>query len=156
MKTITRKELEAAGGIYIEQVFPAMQEYKNKIVHGTYEEYEAYFLDLYRKYPVYADFYYSKINKENIHLFKEQLVVDQIQELELLCKEGQESGQAEFVIFQPNEKQLRLLLQISYKELLFSTFYITKLPLTIWSNYDGEFVAFAKEEKILGGVLCNY
>lgn len=156
MESITREELEAAGGIYIEQVIYALQQYKNKTVHGTYEEYEAYFLDLHKRYPIYADFYYNKINEENIDLFKEHLTVDQMQDLEVLCKEGKESGQAEFVIFIPNERQLRLLLLISYKELLFSTFYIMELPLTIWSNYDGEFVAFAKEEKILGGVLCNY
>ncbi len=156
MEKITKQELLNQGAIYIEHVLDGFDRYQHKNLKATYEEYAAYFLQLRKEHRLYADFYYSKITNENINIFKQALSIDQVQQLEVLYKECKGHGHDGTIIFSPSEEQLLLLLEISFKELLFSTFYVVDLPLTIWSNYNGEFVAFAKDENVLGGIICNY
>ena len=46
-------------------------------------------------------------------------------------------------------EELNLLLKLSLRSILFSTFYFVKDNLTIWSNYDYKFVIFFNEESNL-------
>lgn len=50
----------------------------------------------------------------------------------------------ECVYLRPDDAELRVLVALSYRELLFSTFYVPESEVTIWSNFGGEFLVFAK------------
>ncbi|MDO5291170.1 MAG: hypothetical protein Q4F05_00340 [bacterium] len=156
MDVLAREELKQRGGIYIEQVLPAFEQYEACTWKLTLDEYKAMFANLQNQHMVYADFYYSKITEENRSVFEEHLNQEQMRRLDQLCMKCRDYREQEFVIFKPSSEELDLLVEISFRELLFSTFYVLDLPLTIWSNYGGEFVGFADEKELLGGITCNY
>lgn len=52
------------------------------------------------------------------------------------------------VYFKLTEEFIKFLVSISLKEILFSTFYFTKIPCTIWSNYNKKFPIFFEKKKI--------
>ena len=52
------------------------------------------------------------------------------------------------VYFKLTEEFIKFLVSISLKEILFSTFYFTKIPCNIWSNYPKNFPVFGEKKKI--------
>ncbi|MDO5518911.1 MAG: hypothetical protein Q4G58_00325 [bacterium] len=156
MDIITRNELKERGGIYIEQVLSAFNQYESCTWTFSLDKYTDMFVNLQNHHILYVDFYYSKITEENRVVFETHLNKDKMELLDQLCAKCRGNGNLEYVIFKPSREELGLLVEISFRELLFSTFYILDLPLTIWSNYGGEFAGFAKEKELLGGITCNY
>lgn len=86
----------------------------------------------------YADFYYGKLNLDQKEILKQSLPKEELQFLEKI--------QYEDGIYFPLTKDLLFfLLNVTLKERLFSTFYFTKFPCTIWGNYNKNFPVFFRD-----------
>ncbi len=150
-------ELQKLNGIYISNINEGMNEYLCYILEGTKEQHNKLLVELVKKNEPqgsYVDFYYKRIDNSNINLLKKHLIEEENSLLDTIIEKARETkGEEEFIITELTDENLNLLLSLSYKELLFSSFYFTQLPCTIWSNYGGRFVLFAKEQRCCDTVL---
>ena len=144
-------DLQNMDGIYIRTITEGMHDFLYYIIEGTREQHYrllAELVDLNKPQRSFADFYYKRINSSNIGLLKKHLNEEESILIDRLIQEGHASGsEEEFYMVELTEKVLSLLLHISYTECLFSSFYFTKVPCTIWSNYRGRFLLFTREQE---------
>lgn len=156
MSCITVARLQQKNGIYIRTITQGMQQYHFNILEGTEEMHYQFLRELMEQngaHGSYADFYYKRLDEDSKSLIKSHLKEEDSNLLKRLLQQGHETaGEEEFFIIELTPEILQLLLHLSYKELLFSTFYFTEMPCTIWSNYQGRFLIFTKEkeEELLG------
>ncbi len=151
MCNIKVSELQKLNGLYIHNITEGMSQYLYYIVEGTEEQHYvflAHLMEIGASYKAFADFYYKRINASNIKLLKKHLTEEESILLDSLIKKGYEAfREEEFLLVELTDEILKLLLHISYQECLFSSFYFTWPPCTIWSNYGGRFLLFAKEQE---------
>lgn len=93
-----------------------------------------------------VDYYGNKISNEEFNNMISNLKEDEAKYLKRI-KGDKINSSVYFKI--ENVEELNLLLKLSLKSILFSTFYFSKEKLTIWSNYDYKFVIFFSEESSL-------
>lgn len=149
MKTITKQQLIHMGGLYFNNVMDGVTEYPYERKSGSEEEVLSWISALSDRYELYADFYAGRITKEALEAFSLALSKEEYAQLLTLLEKCKEEKEEEFVLFLPEKKELELLVKFSYRGLLFSTFYIMDPAVTIWSNYQGEFLVFAKDAALL-------
>ena len=102
---------------------------------------------LYREeYELIVDYYGNKISNEEFNNMISNLNEDEAEFLNRI-REDKNNNSVYFKI--ENVEELNLLLKLSLRSILFSTFYFSKEKLTIWSNYDYKFVIFFSEERSL-------
>lgn len=88
----------------------------------------------------YVDFYLSRLDntaKDNLLSYLND------EDKETLKRFESEVGD-ETIYFRLSREAIPFVTRLSTREILFSTFYFTKYPLTIWSNYDLNFPVFYK------------
>lgn len=150
MSCITVAQLQQKNGIYIKTITQGMEQYHFAIIEGTEEMHYQFLKELMEENGVkdsFADFYYKRIHEDSLSLLKAHLTREEWAVFHRLLQQGHESApDEEFLITELTPEILELLLHLSYKELLFSTFYFTKTPCSIWSNYQGRFLLFTKEQ----------
>lgn len=83
----------------------------------------------------YADFYYGRLNLEQKESLKQSLSKEELRFLDRI-------QYGDGIYFPLTEDLMLFLLNITIKEILFSTFYFTKYPCTIWGNYNKKFPMF--------------
>lgn len=93
-----------------------------------------------------VDYYGNKISNEEFNSMIINLNEDEAKFLNRI-RENKKNNSVYFKIEKVEE--LDLLLKLSLRSILFSTFYFIKDNLTIWSNYDYKFVIFFSEERSL-------
>ncbi len=93
-----------------------------------------------------VDYYGNKISNEEFNSMISNLNEDEAKFLNRI-REDKNNSSVYFKIEKVEE--LDLLLKLSLRSILFSTFYFIKDNLTIWSNYDYKFVIFFSEERSL-------
>lgn len=86
----------------------------------------------------YADFYYFKIEEEARK--KVDCVLDENEKKYL-----KDMPLKDDIIFHLDETLLKILNKLNFQEMLFSTFYFTNPPCTLWGNYNQEYVMFRKK-----------
>lgn len=91
----------------------------------------------------YVDFYYHRLSIEDRENLKKFLEEDEREFLDKYI----ESLDKSTIYFRLTEEFIKFLINISLKEILFSTFYFTKIPCTIWGNYNKKFPIFFEREK---------
>lgn len=91
----------------------------------------------------YVDFYYYNLSVEDRESLRKLLGKD---EKEFLDKHIENLDKST-VYFKLTEEFIEFLTNISLNEILFSTFYFTKIPCTIWGNYNKRFPMFFQEKK---------
>ena len=157
MSYISMSDLQELNGIYIRSITEGMQQYLYCILEGTKEQHYSLLnrlLETEGEHSAFADFYFKRLNPSNVELLRKHLSEEQSLLLDELIKEGQEGGvKEEFLLLELTDEILRLLLHISFEELLFSSFYMTKCPCTIWSNYGGRFLVFTKEQEQIDKIM---
>ncbi len=141
---MNEEDLLNKNAILINNVDEGFKNYEYLILEGDkagYKEFMSEILSLNGEQGVYADFYYEKLSAEQKDSF-----------LKALSKEKLEffnhSNWAGGIYFSLNEEILDFLLDITMDELLFSSFYFTKYPCTVWGNYGLKFPAFFKDKEI--------
>lgn len=145
MKNITIDKLKMMGGLYFKTVMEGMDYYPYERKSCSEEEAVSWMISLSKEHPLYADFYVGRITKESLTAFKECLSNKEYAQLLNLLTRCKQQAEEEFLIFLPEENELELLIKMSYRGLFFSTFYMVQPAMTIWSNFDGEFLVFTKE-----------
>lgn len=93
-----------------------------------------------------VDYYGNKISDEGFNNMISNLNEDEAKFLNRI-REDKNNSTVYFKI--ENVEELNLLLKLSLRSILFSTFYFSEEKLTIWSNYDYKFVIFFSEESRL-------
>lgn len=103
----------------------------------------------------YIDFYYSRLQPSDREKLKELLEEEDRATLKSCEKELQGEG----IYFKLSKSNLPLIVRLCTKEILFSTFYFTKIPCTIWGNYEMKFPCFFQREedmKLYKEISKNY
>lgn len=99
------------------------------------------------EHELIVDYYGNEISNEEFKNMISNLNEDEAKFLNRI-REDKNNSSVYFKI--ENIEELNLLLKLSLRSILFSTFYFSKEKVTIWSNYDYKFVMFFNEESKLG------
>lgn len=146
----TWDQFNAEGCLYIESL-DISQNNGFTILDGSKENFLMFFTKLLEgkdETRGYIDFYFSRIKEDREEALYSQCsgpvrgILHQLF-LEVRTKYPNQ----EFVFVEMTRETLFCLLTISYEELLFSSFYFIHPTLTVWSNYNGRFLLFTKEEE---------
>lgn len=86
----------------------------------------------------YVDFYYSRLGEEDKKRLEEMLSVEDRE----ILKELKEGNLGDGIYFILTKQIISFITRLSTREILFSTIYFTKVPCTIWGNYDLKFPCF--------------
>lgn len=134
-------QLKNAGAIFFENIQYGFDHYDFEILKLDKEE--AY--EKIKKLWIlngddcsFADFYYFKIDNEARKKVND--VLDEQEKQYLKNMVGTED-----IIFQLDDMLLKVLIKLNDLEMLFSSFYFTKEPCTLWGNYNQEYVIFRKK-----------
>ena len=94
----------------------------------------------------YVDFYYNTLGEEEKSRFKELLNSEDKEFIKEFEYENSEGG----IYYNLTLESIPFITRITTQEVLFSTIYFVKEPVTIWGNYNKKFPTFYKEE-----CICN-
>jgi len=86
----------------------------------------------------YIDFYLSKLDKK----VKENLFTSLNEEDKAILKRHINEIEDETIYFRLQRELIPFITRLCIREILFSTFYFTKFPCTIWGNYNMRFPIF--------------
>ena len=140
---LTLEELKHKGCIYINRIEEGFGDYDFTILEGSPEELREYVESLIEENGwenAYADFYYGTLSAGEKEAVKAVLSKEQKDWIEAM--DTLEKG-----IYFPLERELfEIIFFLSVTETLFSTFYFSKYPCTVWSSYDHKFVVFTKRK----------
>jgi predicted DNA-binding protein (MmcQ/YjbR family) len=140
----SESEFYKTNAIIIKRIEIGFEQYQYAILEGDEDQYLKFFSEimlLNGSDHSYADFYYSKLTMEQKEKLKNALTPDELG----ICNNLELS---EDIFYSLTEQFMRFLLHISAKELLFSSFYFTKYPCTIWGNYGLRFPIFFNSDTI--------
>jgi len=86
----------------------------------------------------YIDFYLSKLDKKA----KENLFTSLNEDDKAILKRHINEIEDETIYFRLQRELIPFITRLCIREILFSTFYFTKFPCTIWGNYNMRFPIF--------------
>jgi len=150
MEPIKEEEFKGKVKVRFNNINEGFDNYKNGILRGgielkksSVEDQIIKFLqgmfDLNGEENSYVDFYYFRLNEED----KEKLT-------ELLSKEDKITLDKlkgyDTIYFKLSRDVIPFIARLCTREVLFSTIYFTKMPCTIWGNYDLKFPCFFEDE----------
>lgn len=144
VKGYNESEFSKTNALRIENVEEGFEQYDYVILEGSEEQYRNFLykvIELNGSNHSYADFYYSKLTMEQKENFKENLTASDLNYLN-------SNLFIEDIYFSLTERLMTFLLDITIKEILFSSFYFTKYPCTLWGNYGLKFPIFFKNNTI--------
>lgn len=155
MNTLSKEKVNELIKIIPNNIIEGFNKYNNAIITHNEEnknnkEIENCFInfisDIYnRGQTIVVDYYGNKLNDKEFENMTETL---EIKEKELLYKLRKKNINSVYFIVE-NLEYLKLVMKLSVKSILFSTFYILGNDLTIWSNYDYKFVIFFNNYDVL-------
>lgn len=136
---ISKEILKAQNALLPDTVEEGFRHYLHEILERTAEEYRTLFFELMAINGMshsYADFYYGNLSSAEQEAFLSCLNENQRAYLnQITVVKGR-------VYYPLNESLLIFLSDITAQELLFSTFYFTKYPCTVWGNYGLKYPIF--------------
>lgn len=141
-RAVELSELLKRGAIYLNRIEEGFDTYQVDSIEGTEEELYHILLSLYQQNgecDSFVDFYYFRLSEsERLEVVKSlsQEEVDYITTLE----NGKES-----VFYPLDEMLLGITAKLTAREILFSTFYFTKQPMTVWGNYGHKYPVFREK-----------
>ncbi|MDS0528440.1 hypothetical protein NNC19_22380 [Clostridium sp. SHJSY1] len=142
---ISLEELKSKNIIYINNIQEGFNKYPNCIIEGT-EDYVNNFIRKLVKINglenSYGDFYYGRLKETEKDKIKAVLDENEVNFIESI-KLGKDD-----TFVRLNYELLEILLKLTAKEILFSSFYFTKYPSLIWGNYETKYPMFFKDEDI--------
>lgn len=94
---------------------------------------------------VFFDFYFSLINQEE----REKLLSYKNTYRDFINKFELDKNKIYFDVKDLYDNILDFILEISYNEYLFSTFYFKYPNMTLWTNYNKQFILFFKDKTLI-------
>ena len=132
------EDIKRQGAIYFERIEDGFEQYSYYFLEGTKKEVCDRVRDIIENEGFencYVDFYYNQLHAEEKRIVEQVLTKDEFDYI--ITNTSKES------IFYPLTKRLlEITLKLSIDEILFSSFYCCKTPLTIWGNYNNKFPVF--------------
>lgn len=147
---INLQELKKLNSIHLDNILDGFNNYPNITVEGTEEDVNNAVRQLAQANGFensYGDFYYGRIDEEAKNKVKASLKEEEIALIESL-----ELGR-EDIFLRLTPELLEILLNLTAKEVLFSTFYFTKYPCLVWGNYGRKYPVFFKDDSVMKKVL---
>lgn len=142
-KSIKKTDLLKRGAIYLNRIEEGFEDYKVDSMEGTEEELYQILLSLYRKNGEtnsFVDFYYYRLSESERTEVMKVLTQEEMTYITTLEED-------KVSVFYPlDETLLGITAKLTAKEILFSTFYFTKEPMTVWGNYQLKYPVFRKLE----------
>lgn len=141
-RAVELSELLKRGAIYLNRIEEGFDTYQVDSIEGTEEELYHILLSLYQQNgecDSFVDFYYFRLSEsERLEVVKSlsQEEVDYITTLE---------NDKESVFYPLDEMLLGITAKLTAREILFSTFYFTKQPMTVWGNYGHKYPVFREK-----------
>ena len=140
-KSIDKSELLKRGAIYFERIEEGFENYEVDYMEGTEEELYQALLSLFHKNgesDSFVDFYFFRLSDSEKVTVLDSLTIEERNYLSNLENN-------KISVFYPlDETLLGITAKLSAREILFSTFYFTKDPQTIWGNYQHKYPIFRK------------
>ena len=153
---LSNEQFMNSGCLYFERYEEGVEKYPNEIVTGTEAELNLLLSALfYENGPEesFVDFYYHKLTQEAQQKLSTVLNEEQMFYVQKITKN------ATTVFYQLTKELLEITAVLNAKEMLFSTYYFSKIPCTIWGNYERKYPIFYKNEevreKIEGIISCK-
>lgn len=150
IRPVEVKLLKEKQAILIDQVLDGFRAYPHVLVQGKAASLQQFLfacLEFNGEEQSFADCYYGQLKKS-----EQQRFVEGLSDMEkgILSRFAWEEG----AVFYPLTKEnLPLLSDITARGWLFSTFYFTRYPCTIWGNYDGVYPIFCRSQAELNPYL---
>lgn len=132
-------EIKSNGCIFIENLNDGFNNRKHYFIGGEESDLKDFLLIKIKENKQdnsYIDFYYYRLNdeeKENANSVLSDF------EIEYLKNQNYNSDN---IFFKLNPIIFEIAFKLSISEMLFSTFYFSEEPCTIWSNYNKQFIVF--------------
>lgn len=142
---ISLEELKNRNAIYIRNIQDGFDKYPNCMIEGTEEEVSKSIIKLVNANGLensYADFYYGRLSKEEKENVKSALHESEVRFIESLKLNEND------IFVKINFELLEILLKLTAKEVLFSSFYFTKYTCLVWGNYGRRYPVFFKNDDI--------
>lgn len=158
MKSINKNEFMQRVEIRPENILEGFNNYNNAIIttdkiynEEIEKDFIEFFLDILRENKsIIVDYYGNTLNSDE---FSKMISFLEDDEKNVLIK-FRNSSNNDNIYFEIDDIEfLIILIKLSVRGILFSTFYIVKDDITIWSNYDYKFVMFFKEKEIITNYL---
>ncbi|WP_312372005.1 hypothetical protein [Lachnoclostridium sp.] len=168
---VSQSEIKVRGGFIVPQIMDAFDQFPYYIITGGKLELYNILKDLKElngEENSYVDFYYELLSNPEQERVKESLPMEGKLLLNQFLLEGENihlegenfySEDENFhlegknnqkpLYFQLTDDMLKLAVELSTSESLFSTFYFCKYSMIVWSNYGNRHPVFYKDEKIM-------
>ena len=135
----TIDELKQAGAIYFPNIQEGLDHYEHEAL--TLESEEAYaklkeLIGMNGSMNSFVDFYYYAVSEEARKKINEALTDSELEYL------GRIHRRPEEVVFRLDEMLLQITVKLNALEMLFSTYYFTKIKTTWWGNYSHRYEVF--------------
>lgn len=144
---MTVEQLKERGAIYCEKITEGLQQYADVKLVMDEKRALAHFKSLKKEYGAehsFADFYYFRLDEESKEMVDELLTPDEIAYLQILKPDADEVEDE--IIFELDDKLLRMIVRLNAEEMLFSTIYFAgqskegRPRTTWWGNYANEYI----------------
>lgn len=156
LKSIEEKEFQNKVDIRFSNISEGFNKFHNgvlekKILLNREESEERIFrfferiLELNGEENSFIDFYYLRLREEDKQRLKEMVSADD----RITLNDVESELKGDGIYFRLSKEILPFIVRLCTREVLFSTFYFTKIPCTIWGNYNMEFPCFFKDEKCM-------
>lgn len=139
---VTKEQVIAKGGIYIENIQEGFEHYSCNMLEGTEEEIYNEIYKIREENGIensYVDFYYGKLAPQERSNLRSNLSAKAISILNMY----EYLKQPEFIML--DDDIIYLTAELNVKEILFSTYYFCKYPCTIWGNYNRSYPIFTRK-----------
>ena len=144
MEKITLGQLINKGAIYFARIEEGFADYSYQIIEGSEAELKAYLTDLIHENGwenSWVDFYYGRLKEDEKERVSAFLTDEEKQFLESVNL-GKED-----LYFALTEELFEVTFRLSVTEMLFSTFYFTKEPCTVWSSFEKKILRFSQHKQ---------
>lgn len=146
------EELTARGGLHFEKIQQGFLDCHFRIRKLNRDKAVEYLKILWKrngKEDSFVDFYYGSLQEEERRRVRAELTEEEAVYLDQIDSKDVP------VFLQLDEKLLEICAKLNDREALFSTFYFTRYPCTLWGNYGQEYVEFYPKKRRLRAVLFD-
>ncbi len=131
--------------LYIENILDGIEKFKHICFTADYKNYNLFIKIIANKSKKsFFDFYFSNLNENEKQAFYNLENYDNIIKRFKFNKED-----IFFDLKDIDDEIFNFITKISYKEILFSTFYFDNPNITLWTNYNKQFILFFKDEQFI-------
>lgn len=138
---ITEKDIIEKGGIYFSKIEEGFDSYQVTHIQGE-DAIHRFLEEQMNKNGFehsFVDFYYGRLDMESKYKVKSILSEEEIAYINTLPYH-------ETIYFPLDPILFQIVYRLSISDMLFSTFYFTDYPMTIWSNYNQNWPVFTRKE----------